>query len=74
MEKNFKALTSSVVQVMSDSYLVTTMASIVLPSMVNFDLQCCTETSDGYLLTAMASILLSYFKISQLTNVHNYKL
>ena len=30
--------------------------------------------SDGYLLTEMASILLSSFKISQLTNVHNYKL
>ena len=32
------------------------------------------ETSDGYLLTAMASILLSSFKTSQLTHVHNYKL
>ena len=31
-------------------------------------------TSDSYLLTAMASILLSSFKISQLNDVHNYKL
>ena len=55
----------------SEGYLVIAMASIVLPSMVTFDLQSCTVTIDGYQLTA---ILLSSFKISQLTNVHNYKL
>ena len=68
-------LTSSVVQVMSDSYLLTATVSTVLPSTVSSDLQTpVQETSDGYLLTAMASILLSSLKISQLTNVHSYKL
>ena len=60
---------------MSDGYLLTATASLFLTSMVKFDLQgVVQETSDGYLLTAMASILLSSFKISQWTNVHNYKL
>ena len=35
-------LQPSVVQVTSDSYLVTATASIVLPSMLSFDLQHCT--------------------------------
>ena len=55
----------SVVQVTSDSYLLTTTVSIVLLSMVSFD------ESDGFPLMATASILLSSSKISQLTNVHN---
>ena len=55
---------------MSDIYLLTMMVSIVFLSTSNL----VQETSDGYLLTAMGSILLPSFKISQLTNVHNYKL
>ena len=49
--------------------------SLVLPSMVSFDLMSLVqETNDGYLFTAMVSILLSSFKIAQLTNVYNYEL